>query len=428
MKMMRSGQIAILAALVALPIQAGDWPNYRGPKHDGKSPEKIGQWPANGPRQLWKTATPNGFSSFVVSGGRAFTIVSREMEGAVQEVVVALDAESGKEVWAKALGVVNYGHDGGNAGADNNKGGDGPRSTPTVDGDRVYVLSSDLKLSCLEAASGKGVWSRDIIREHQGKHITWKNAASPVIDGNLVFIGGGGKEQALLGINKVNGTTVWKGEDDKITHASPVPATIHGVRQVIFFTEKGLVAVKPENGQVLWRQKYDFRVSTAASPVVAGNIVYCSAGYGVGAGAYEISKNGDKWESKELWRSSGDKLANHWSTPIHKDGYLYGMFQFKEYGDGPIKCVELRTGKEMWAQKGFGPGNVTQVGDQLLALSDDGEVVVIDPNPNGYKELGRFQAVTGKCWSTPTFANGHIYVRSTREGACFEAGTKLSLK
>ena len=425
---MRGAKIVLLTALAGISIQGGDWPNYRGPNHDGKSPERISQWPASGPREIWSVPTPNGFSSFAVSKGRAFTLVAREVDGAVQEVALALEAQSGKELWSKALGVSNYGHEGGNAGTDDNRGGDGPRSTPTVDGDRVYVLSSELILFCFEAASGEQIWKRDIIREHKGRHISWKNAASPVIEGNLVRLGGGGKGEALLGINKTDGATVWKTQDDKITHATPVPATIHGVRQVIFFTEQGLVSLKPENGQLLWRQRYNFRVSTAASPVVGGNIVFCSAGYGVGGGAYEISKNGEKWESKELWRTSGDKVANHWSTPIHKDGYLYGMFQFKAYGDGPVKCVELKTGKEMWAREGFGPGNVTMVGDRLVALTDDGEVVLIDPQPNAYKELGRFQAITGKCWSTPTFADGRIYVRSTREGACFEAGTKLSSK
>jgi len=195
---------------------------------------------------------------------------------------------------------------------------------------------------------------------------------------------------------------------------------------VIFFTQKGLVAVKPENGQVLWRHPFRFNVSTAASPVVENDIVYCSAGYGVGSTAIQLSKNGDSFEVKELWRITGDKVANHWSTPIVKDGYLYGMFQFKQYGDGPMKCVELKTGKEIWSQAGFGPGNVTLVGDKLVALTDGGELVLINPSPDGYHELARFQAVTGKCWSTPSISNGRIYVRSTKEGGAFDASPKLS--
>ena len=123
---------------------------------------------------------------------------------------------------------------------------------------------------------------------------------------------------------------------------------------------------------------------------------------------------------------TGDKIANHWSTPVVKDGYLYGMFQFKQYGDGPVKCIDLKTGKEQWSQPGFGPGNLILVDGKLVALSDRGELILIDPSPEKYQELARFQAITGKCWSTPAFSNGRIYVRSTREGGAFDTSTKLS--
>ena len=140
-----------------------------------------------------------------------------------------------------------------------------------------------------------------------------------------------------------------------------------------------------------------------------------AAGYGAGSAAYKITKNG----AEEMWRLEGDKpVTNHWSTPLVKDGYLYGMFSFKEYGDGPLKCVDIKTGKVMWEKDGFGPGNVTLSGDTLLALSDDGHIVLAEANPKAYKELSRTKAVDGKCWSTPVLANGHIYIRSTKEAAC----------
>lgn len=423
---MKANKTLLIALTTSLSLFADDWPQYRGPSHDGKSPEKLAAWPANGPKALWKTPTPNGFSSFAVKDGRAFTLVVREVDGAPREVLLALDAETGKELWSSAFGGTQYGHDGGNAGAGQNKGGDGPRSTPTIDGGRVYVLTSDLLLACLNASKGDILWKRDLVRENKGQNISWKNAASPLIDGELVFVAGGGSGQALLGINKNNGQVVWKGESDKMTHATPVPATIHGVRQVIFFTQKGLVSVKPESGEVLWRHPYRFNISTAASPVVAGDIVYCSAGYGVGSTAIQLTKNGNNFSVKELWRVTGDKIANHWSTPIHKDGYLYGMFQFKEYGTGPVKCIDIKTGQEKWSKPGFGPGNVILVDNQLIALSDDGQVVQIDPVPTAYQEKARFKAVTGKCWSTPAFSEGRIYIRSTKEGAAFDLSSKLA--
>ncbi|MDX1950883.1 MAG: PQQ-binding-like beta-propeller repeat protein [Verrucomicrobiota bacterium] len=403
-----------------------DWPEYRGPNQNGISSEKI-SWSSQGPRELWKAPMNAGFSSITVSDGKAYTLVLQKIEGVDREVCVAFDATSGKQLWTAPLSVAKY-DGGGNDGTPDNKGGDGPRSTPAIVGDSVYVLDARLTLHCFNTADGKTKWSKDIAKEHNGKLITWQNAASPVVEGNLIFVAGGGEGEALLGIDRNTGKTVWKAEDDKITHATPITTEIHGVKQVIFFTQKGLVALTLDSGKVLWRHPYQFNVSTAASPVVAGDIVYCSAGYGVGAGAARIKKTGDAWEATEIWRVRGNQLANHWSTPVYKDGYLYGMFQFKEYGKGALKCVEMATGKEIWSEPNFGPGNVTLVSDKLLVLGDRGQLVLVDPSPTSYKELGRMETVEGKCWSTPTFSSGRIFVRSTKEGACFDAGAKLGLR
>lgn len=415
-------------ALVSLStLTAGDWPQYRGPAHNGISGEKIAKWPEAGPKQLWKTPLNAGFSSITVADGIAATLILREHEGVSREFVVALDAASGKELWAKPLAVAKY-DGGGDSGASDNKGGDGPRSTPTIDGGMVYVLDGKLNLFCFDAKSGEQKWTKNLIAEHHGKNISWQNAASPLIEGDMIYAACGGPNESLLGINKQTGKTVWKGESDPITHATPTFGTIHGQPQIIFFTQKGLVSCNPKSGAVLWRHPFKYSVSTAASPIIADDIVYCSAGYGVGAGAAKITKNGDEWSASEIWRQGGNSLANHWSTPVLKDGYLYGMFQFKEYGTGALKCVDVKTGTVKWSEPNFGPGNVTLVGDKLLALTDAGQLVLIQPSVEKYMELARFQAVKGKCWSTPSIADGRIYVRSVKEGACFEAAPRLSLR
>jgi len=417
--------LAVLTFATA-PLCAEEWRQYGGPNFNRTTPEalKVAAFPAGGPKALWRVPMPNGFSSFTVAGGRAFTQITRDVDGVEQEVILAVTADTGKELWSQPVGVKKYGHDGGNAGAGGNSGGDGPRSTPTVDGDRVFVLSSDLVLTSFETAAGKEVWKKDLLKEHGGKNITWKNAASPVIDGDLIFVAaGGGRGQALLALSKRDGKVLWQTESDAMTHATPTVADLHGVRQVIFFTQKGLVSVATGSGEVLWRQDFPFRTSTAASPVVSGNIVYCAAGYGVGAGAYSITKSGDKWTSKELWRSPGDKpVANHWSTPVVKNGFLYGMFSFKEYGDGPLKCVDIATGKIMWEKAGFGQGNVILSGDTVIALADDGQLVLVAANSREYTELARAKVLDGKCWSTPILSDGRIYARSTREGVCLDLG------
>ncbi len=273
---------------------------------------------------------------------------------------------------------------GGDAGEADNKGGDGPRSTPTIIGNRVYAMSSQLSLRCFDTANGKVVWTRDLLQEHNGRNMKWQNATSPLLEGGLLYVGGGGQGESLLAVDPKDGKVVWKAFDENITHSTPVAATILGQRQVIFFVQSGLLSVEPKTGKELWRYKFDFRVSTAASPVVFEDIVYCSAGYGVGAGAVKIAKQGDNFTATEIYRFRGDKpLANHWSTPVVKDGYLYGMFQFKEYGKGPVKCVDIRTGDVKWEKEGFGPGHVILAGDQVLALSDKGELVLLAADPAG---------------------------------------------
>ncbi|HEX2749724.1 MAG TPA: PQQ-binding-like beta-propeller repeat protein [Verrucomicrobiales bacterium] len=411
-----AGLLAVHAALPAKPGNPADWPSYRGPNGDGITTADFGKpWAGSGPKEIWKTKANNGFSSITVSGNVACTLETRDFEGSPTEHCIALNATNGKEVWAMPMKLAKY-----QGGGDEGGGGDGARSTPTISGDKVYAYGCNLDLYCFEAKTGKVLWKKDIPKEYGGRNISWQNATSPLIEDDLVIVSGGGKGAAFLAFDKNSGMLKWKTGDDTITHATPTPATIHGVRQIIFFTQKGLVAVTPKDGKTLWSQPFKFSTSTAASPVAFEDVVYCSAGYGVGGGAFKVEKKGDEWTSTPLWRKEGNDVANHWSTPVCKDGYLYGMFQFKNYGKGPVKCVDIRTGEVKWTKEGFGPGNVIMSGDRVLALSDKGELVLFNASPDGYKELARADVLDGKCWSTPTLAGGRIFARSTTQAGAFE--------
>ena len=412
---------SFLTLLLASPLAlyAADWPQYRGASGDGVCAETL-KWNAAGLKAVWKTPSGGGFSSYSVAAGKAFTLALREKDGAPQEFLTVQDALSGKELWAAALSVVKF-DGGGDAGTFDNKGGDGPRSTPVVSGNRVFVLSSQLALRAFDVATGNPQWTVDLKANHEGQSLQWQNAASPLLEGGLLFIGGGGPGQSLLAVEPASGKIAWKAFDEKITHATPVAATIHGQRQVIFFLQSGLLSVEPKTGKELWRYSFPYKVSTAASPVVSGDIVYCSAGYGVGAGAVRIAKGGAGFTATELYRMPGNQpLANHWSTPVVKDGYMYGMFQFKEYGEGPVKCVNIATGDVKWTKEGFGPGHVVLMGGDVVALSDAGEVVRFAAEPTEYKELSRQKVLDGKCWTTPSISGGRLFVRSTKEAACLE--------
>ncbi|MDI1314028.1 PQQ-binding-like beta-propeller repeat protein [Prosthecobacter sp.] len=407
--------LGLALATTAFSADSTDWGTFRGPAGNGIVPAMANaKWSL---KQVWKSPTNLGFSSFAVADGKVYTLVTGESDGNSGEMLVCLDEKNGKELWSKPLSIIPKYTGGGDSGTPENKGGDGSRSTPVINGGKVYVIDSMLGVSCFDAATGKVVWNHDVMKDNDGVQIKWENAASPVIDGDVLLLAGGGAGQALIGLDKNTGKVVWKGEDDKMTHATPVLADIHGVHQAIFFTQTGLVAVDPQKGSVIWRAPFPYKVSTAASPVVFEDIVYCSAGYGVGAGAFKIRKSGSKLEATQIWRRE-NQCFNHWSTPVVKDGYLYGMFSFKEYGAGPLACVDIRTGEDKWAEKGFGPGQVILAGDKIIATSDKGEIVVVQASPDKYKEVARKDVLDGKVWSYPILANGKIFARSTTEGVC----------
>lgn len=412
MNLIRLTYLTFFAVSFSLSVNAESWPQYRGASGDGKSAETIGAVNfSDGPNVLWKTEAPLGFSSFTIADGKAYTLIARDDK----EVLIALDADTGKELWNASFGSSKYEQGGGNAGAPDNKGGDGPRSTPATDGKHVYVYDSYMLLSCF-TADGKLVWKQDVTNDYTGRTIKWLNATSPLIVGDKVIVGGGGAGQTFLAFDKHSGDLVWKSGDETITHATPHVTTFDGKQQVVFFVQSGLVSINPESGSENWRTKFPYSVSTAASPVSEGSYVYCSAGYGVGAGLFKV--DGDK-EPSEVWFKSNE-LMNHWSTPIIHNGHLYGIYEFKKYGKAPLQCVELKTGKIKWTERGFGPGNCILVGDKLVVLSDAGELAVVSATPDGYNELARAKVLDGKCWSTPSYSDGRVYLRSTREAACVQ--------
>lgn len=416
--------ITLVAATLSFPLSGvADWPQYRGPEGDGKSSESISDrpWSGGAPETLWKIETPLGFSSFSVAGGRATTLISRDG----REVCLTVDADTGEELWSATLGESDYGHGGGNAGASDNRGGDGPRSTPAIDGRHVYVYDSHLVLSCFDAADGDLVWRRDVIEEFDGENIKWLNATSPVIDGETIYVGGGGPGKSFLAFRRDTGDLVWGRGDETITHASPRVTTIDGRTQVVYFVRSGLVGVDADSGDEIWRTPFPFSVSTAASPVTSGNLVYCSAGYGVGAGLFRLGtgRAGEVGEPDEVWFKPNE-LMNHWSTPIIHDGHLYGIFEFKKYGRAPLQCVNLKSGEIVWREQGFGPGNCALAGDKLVVLSDAGELAIVEATPDRYRELARADLLEGKCWSTPAVSDGRVYIRSTEEGGCFRLATE----
>ncbi|SVE17435.1 uncharacterized protein METZ01_LOCUS470289, partial [marine metagenome] len=219
--------VTLLFVLCGFAVLSGaaEWPQYHGVNSDKKAQEGLtsGAWLKNASSQLWKTSTPLGFSSFSVAGGLAYTLVGRQDEDGLQrEVCLALEVNTGREKWAVRLDRLDYGHSGGNAGASDNNGGDGPRSTPSISDGKVYVYDADMNLYCLDAKTGRQSWKVSVVKQHAGRPIKWENASAPLIEGNKVIVYGGGAGQTFLALDKATGKAIWKSGDETITHATPV--------------------------------------------------------------------------------------------------------------------------------------------------------------------------------------------------------------
>lgn len=414
-------------AAVFLPgtLLAGTWTQYRGSNQDGISPNPIRtNWPQEAPRTLWKVTLPNGLSSFTVEAGRLYTMGWRRVSGSDQEFCLALDANTGAELWAAPIGLADYPN--GGVGSD-----DGPRSTPTIDGDRVYVFGSYMDLVCLNSATGAEIWRKDLRTEFGAQIIPWQNAASPTIAGDLVFVNSNGRSgEHLIAFRKADGTVAWSRGSYGMTQSTPIATSIGGTDQVIFFTQKALVAVRPATGEVLWETPLRYNgTSVAASPVVAGDTVYISRAYPgsttspqAGAIVYQISSANGVFTATKKWEKV-NQLMNHWATPVYYNGYYYGI-----YGQSSLtlRCVDAANGDTKWQVSGFGYGSVTLAQDKLVVLGDDGELVLVEPNPDLYTELARIKPLAGRCWNNPAISDGRVYIRSTTEAVALDVSVPNS--
>lgn len=415
MRTYRNSLLACIVLHVSMWMTlAVDWPQYNGPLGDNSSPESIRtNWAAEPPQVLWRKPIGPGWSSISVSNGRLFTQDRRTTASGQREFCVALDAMSGTELWARHLDIADYSDI-----SQTDRRADGPRSTPTVEGDFLYVSTSQLKLYCLKVADGTIVWSRDFQAELGSHNIPWENAASPLLVGELIYVNSNGGSRRLMALNKTNGQVVWSNLTDGLTHATPVYATIHGVPQIIFLTRAGLASVLPDTGALLWRLPFSpSATSTAASPSVAGEYVYASAAYGSGTWIARVAKNGNTFTATQSAQQRGTTYQAHWSTPVVHERFFYTI-PSPNTGQGRLACLDAATGMNRWAQTvvgsaGISYGSVIKAANTLIVLTEAGELVLVEPNPQAYTETAKFKILNLYCWNRPVLSNGRIYARNS---------------
>ena len=380
-----------------------DWYQWRGPNRDGISLETnlLKRWSDDGPTELWRIPLGEGFSGVSISGGRAYTMFVNGED----EIVICLDAASGKEIW-RYLDDYRF---------ENRQGGDGPRSTPTVDGDRVYVLSAYGRLVALDALNGKELWNHDFTKAFSSNVPRHGFSTSPIIEGDLLLVETGGEAgKALVACDKQSGKVVWSSEDDASGYSSPITVTISEKRQTVFFTGRGLVSVSPNDGEIYWRYDWPTRFNVnAATPIfVPPDKIFISSGYDMGAAVVQIMETSGQLTVTEVWTSR--EMKNHFSSSVLYDGYLYG------FDNAFLKCIDTETGEEQWVKRGFGKGSLLYADGNLIILGEGGNLALAKATPTQYEEIAQTQIFNGRCWTMPTLSNGKLYLRDTEELICLD--------
>ena len=396
---------ATVGAVMAAIALAGDWPQFLGPTRNGVSLETglLSSWPAEGPPRLWEKTIGAGFSAPIVSAGRV--IIFHRLGN--EEIVQCMDAATGQDIWKHAY-ASHYQDD---FGFD-----EGPRSTPLIACNRVFTLGAEGTLTCLLFDSGKEIWQRNLSQDYQVQKGFFGVATSPLLESSRLLVNVGGKGAGIVAFDPDTGKEVWKATDHDASYSSPVGATFHARRIVVFFTREGIVMLDPQDGKVSYSKHWRARIHAsvnAATPLIDGDCIFISACYGTGAILLHV---GDE-RVQEVWSGDGI-MSNHYSTCVVHRGFLYGFDGRQEEG-AKLRCVELKTGKERWTCERSGCGSIILAEEKLIILNELGELVLADAAPEAYRERARAEVLRKPCRSGLALANGRLYARGLEKLVCW---------
>lgn len=385
-----------------------DWPQWQGADRTALSKETglLKTWPKSGPRLTWKAKQlGGGYSTPSVAAGRVFGMGYRGND----EIVWALDEATGEELWSKRIAAanrrINY--------------NEGSRCTPTVDGDWLYALGTSGDLVCLEAASGKERWHKNLVKDFGGGIPGWGYCESPLIDGNTVVATPGGQSATLVALDKNTGKTIWKAQvpgGDPAHYSSAIAADAFGTRQYIQFLRGGVVSVAADSGKFLWRYNNPANgTANCSTPIYHNEKVFAASGYGTGGGLVSLKHDNDAFTAEQIYFTK--QMKNQHGGMVLIDGYIYGS------DEGLLTCLEFATGKLMWEDRKPGKGSIAYADGQLYYRNEGGPIVLVDATPKNYAERGRFvqPEKSGKAtWPHPVIANGRLYIRDQDMMFCYD--------
>ena len=403
-----SAVVIAFALTIAVRAQAPattDWPQWRGPERNGLSRE-VGlarEWPATGPPVLWTTTGLGaGYGTVAVAGDRVFVQSLRNGRSTVH----AINAADGKYVWSKNLG----------PGVTNDRGS-GPRGTPTVDGDRLYVLTEGGELICLLAADATVVWQRNILRDFNGNNINWLISESPLVDGDRVIVTPGGQKAGMVALDKMSGKTIWAAEglSDDAGYSSAVIVDIQGVRAYTTIMASAAVGVRATDGRLLWRYATPANyTANIATPLVSGSQVFYTSAYGTGGGLVNLRPTNGEIRAEEVYFTRD--MQNHHGGVLLVDGVLYG------FSNAILTALEFSSGKTLWRHRSVGKGAITYADGRLYVLSEDNVVGLAEVSASGYREVGRFQIADQglPSWAHPVVSGKRLFIRNQNVLAAYD--------
>jgi len=387
--------------VVAIPWTTG-WSGFRGPRRDGhySAGPILTDWKAL--RPLWRQPAGGGFASFVAANGHAFTIEQRGAE----EVAVAYDVLTGRELWTSAW----------KAAFIENQGGPGPRATPAIHDGTLFVLGATGELRALDASNSKLRWRTNILDDADAGTPSFGIAASPLIVGNtVVTVPGGGNGRSIVAYDSASGRVTWSALNDQASYSSPVRVTLAGVDQIVAVLADRVVSLSTDRGNLLWESPWPAEGGNhAAQPVIIGDnrIFLSSASGSIRGAALEITRERDRLTAREMWRTN--RMKNDFTSSVYHDGFIYGI------DTGILACIDAANGELKWKAGRYGNGQVLLASGHLVITTGDGEVVLVRATPAGHQEVARTTALEGSTWNHPALVDGFLLVRNGAQMAAFD--------